>query len=59
MELLLFINRIDVAASRAKGILLVIGTPRLWEAKCEIDKQMPLVSTLCVLNDRHDRKGIE
>ena len=49
MEFLLSLNRINVAVSRAKGLALVFGAPRLREAKCETVEQMRLVNTLCAL----------
>jgi predicted RecB family nuclease len=49
MEFLFSLNRINVAVSRAKGLALVFGSPRLREAKCETVEQMRLVNTLCVL----------
>ena len=51
MEFLLSLNRINVAVSRAKGLALVFGAPRLREAKCDTIEQMQLVNTLCALND--------
>ena len=50
MEFLFSRNRINVAVSRAKGLALVFGAPRLREAKCETVEQMRLVNTLCALN---------
>lgn len=50
MEFLFSLNRINVAVSRAKGLALVFGAPRLREAKCETVEQMRLVNTLCGLN---------
>lgn len=49
MEFLFSLNRINVAVSRAKGLSLVFGAPRLREAKCETVDQMRLVNTLCAL----------
>lgn len=49
MEFLFSLNRINVAVSRAKGLALVLGAPRLREAKCETVEQMRLVNTLCAL----------
>ncbi|MFN3292135.1 MAG: TM0106 family RecB-like putative nuclease [Gemmobacter sp.] len=49
MEFLFSLNRINVAVSRAKGLALVFGAPRLREAKCETIAQMRLVNTLCGL----------
>ena len=51
MEFLFSLNRINVAVSRAKGLSLVFGAPRLREAKCETIEQMRLVNTLCGLSD--------
>lgn len=51
MEFLFSLNRINVAVSRAKGLSLVFGAPRLREAKCEAVAQMRLVNTLCGLSD--------
>jgi uncharacterized protein len=51
MEFLLSLNRINVAVSRAKGLALVFGAPRLREAKCETLQQMRLVNTLCALQE--------
>ena len=51
MEFLFSLNRINVAVSRAKGLALVFGAPRLREAKCNTVEQMQLVNTLCALND--------
>ena len=50
MEFLFSLNRINVAVSRAKGLALVFGAPRLREAKCRSVEQMQLVNTLCALD---------
>ena len=49
MEFLFSLNRINVAVSRAKGLSLVFGAPRLREAKCETVEQMRLANTMCAL----------
>jgi len=49
MDFLFSLNRINVAVSRAKGLALVFGSPRLREAKCDTVEQMRLVNTLCAL----------
>jgi len=49
MEFLFSLNRINVAVSRAKGLALVFGAPRLREAKCNTVEQMQMVNTLCAL----------
>lgn len=51
MEFLFSLNRSNVAVSRAKGLALVFGAPRLREAKCETVEQMLLVNALCALPD--------
>lgn len=50
MDFLFSLNRINVAVSRAKGLALVFGAPRLREAKCETVEQMRQVNTLCALS---------
>jgi len=50
MEFLFSLNRINVAVSRAKGLSLVFGAPRLRETKCDTVAQMRLVNTLCALH---------
>lgn len=54
MEFLFSLNRINVAISRAKGLALVFGSPRLREAKCETVEQMRLVNTLSALRNCRD-----
>ena len=49
MDFLFSLNRINVAVSRAKGLALVFGSPRLREAKCDTVEQMRFVNTLCAL----------
>ena len=54
MDFLFSLNRINVAVSRAKGLALVFGAPRLREAKCETVEQMRLVNTLCALDQEDE-----
>jgi uncharacterized protein len=49
MEFLFSLNRINVAVSRAKGLSLVFGAPRLHEARCDTVEQMRLVNAICAL----------
>lgn len=49
MEFLFSLNRINVAVSRAMGLALVFGSPRLREAKCDTVEQMRLVNIVCAL----------
>ena len=51
MEFLFSMNRINVAVSRAKGLALVYGSPRLRAAKCSTVEQMQLVNMLCALRE--------
>ena len=51
LDFLSSLNRINVAISRAKGLALVFGAPRLREVKCEISEQMRPVSMLCALSE--------
>ncbi|GAU83918.1 superfamily I DNA and RNA helicases and helicase subunits [Bosea sp. BIWAKO-01] len=50
MDFLFSLNRINVAVSRAKGLSLVFGAPRLLEAKSDTVEEMRLVNTLCALD---------
>ncbi|MAU22853.1 MAG: nuclease [Martelella sp.] len=49
VDFLLSLNRINVAVSRAKGLALVFGAPRLREARCDAVVQMRLLNTVCAL----------
>jgi len=55
LDFLSWLNRINVAISRAKGFALVFGAPCLREAKCEISEQMRSVSMLCALSECGER----
>lgn len=59
MEFLFSLNRINVAVSRAKGLALVFGAPRLHEAKCNTVEQMRLVNTLCALQKFKSSEGTD
>jgi uncharacterized protein len=49
LEFLLSLNRLNVAISRAKGLALVFGAPKLRATSCGTVEQMRLVNTLCAL----------
>jgi superfamily I DNA and/or RNA helicase len=47
MEFLYSLNRLNVATSRAQGIVIVVGSPRLLEPECRTPRQMQLANALC------------
>ena len=49
LEFLLSLHRLNVAISRARGLALVFGSPKLRATSCGTVEQMRLVNTLCAL----------
>ena len=49
MDFLFSLNRLNVAASRAQGLVLLVCSPELLKARCRTPKQMRLASALCRL----------
>lgn len=47
MEFLYSLNRLNVATSRAKTAVIVVGSPRLFEPECRTPRQMQLANALC------------
>jgi predicted RecB family nuclease len=47
MEFLYSLNRLNVATSRARAIVLLVGSPRLLEPACRSPRQMQLANSLC------------
>ena len=47
MEFLYSLNRLNVATSRARGMVIVVGSPLLLEPECRSPRQMQLANTLC------------
>jgi hypothetical protein len=47
MEFLYSLNRLNVATSRAKCHVIVVGSPRLLEPECKNPRQMQLANALC------------
>ena len=47
MEFLYSLNRLNVATSRGRALVMVVGSPRLLEPDCRNVRQMLLASALC------------
>src|SRR3977135_3453238 len=47
MEFLYSLNRLNVATSRAKTAVIVVGGPGLFEPECRTPRQMQLANALC------------
>ena len=47
MEFLYSLNRLNVATSRAKALVIVVGSPRLLEPECKTPRQLHLANALC------------
>jgi uncharacterized protein len=52
MDFLFSLNRLNVAASRAQGLVLLVCSPELLKARCRTPDQMRLASALCRLVER-------
>jgi predicted RecB family nuclease len=51
MEFLYSLNRLNVATSRAKTAVIVVGSPRLFEPECRTPRQMQLANALCAYKE--------
>jgi len=47
MEFLYSLNRLNVATSRARAAVVIVGSPRLLEPECRTPRQMQLANALC------------
>lgn len=47
MEFLYSLNRLNVATSRAKAMIIIVACPRLFEPECHTPRQMQLANALC------------
>jgi predicted RecB family nuclease len=47
MEFLYSLNRLNVATSRARSTVIIVGSPRLFEPDCRSPRQMQLANALC------------
>jgi uncharacterized protein len=51
MEFLFSLNRLNVATSRAKTAVILVGSPRLFEPECRTPRQMQLANALCAYRE--------
>ena len=51
MEFLFSLNRLNVATSRAKTAVILVGSPRLFEPECRTPRQMQLANALCAYKE--------
>ncbi len=49
LDFLFSLNRLNVAASRAQGLVILVCSPELLKARCHTPNQMRLASALCRL----------
>jgi uncharacterized protein len=47
MDFLYSANRLNVATSRARGLCILVGNPRLFEPDCRTPQQMRLANAFC------------
>ncbi len=47
LEFLYSLNRLNVATSRARALVILVGSPELAQAHCRSPRQMQLVNALC------------
>ncbi len=47
MSFLYSANRLNVATSRAKGLCVLVGSPKLFEPECRTPEQMKLANAFC------------
>jgi uncharacterized protein len=52
MEFLYSMNRFNVATSRARTAVIVVGNPRLFEPECRSPRQMQLANAFCAFLER-------
>jgi uncharacterized protein len=60
MDFLFSLNRLNVAASRAQVLVILVCSPELLKARCRTSDQMRLASALCRLVEiatAHQMKG--
>jgi len=57
MDFLFSRNRLNVAASRAEGLMQLVCSPEFLKARCHTPEQMRLASALCRLVEMCDPRG--
>lgn len=57
MEFLYSLNRLNVATSRARAAVIVVGSPRLLEPECRSPRQMQLANAICRYAELADLVG--
>ena len=57
IDFLFSLNRLNVAASRAQGLVQLVCSPELLKARCRTPDQMRLASALCRLVERAEELG--
>lgn len=59
MSFLYSANRLNVATSRAKGLCILVGSPRLFEPDCRTPEQMRLANAFCRYLELAQRVAVE
>lgn len=52
MEFLFSRNRLNVATSRARGVCILVGNPRLFRLECRTPEQMRMANAFCAYLER-------
>ncbi len=47
MEFLYSLNRLNVATSRAKCVVVLVASPKLFEPDCQTPRQMQIANAFC------------
>jgi superfamily I DNA and/or RNA helicase len=52
MQFLFSLNRLNVAVSRAKVLLIIVACPKLFEPNCKSPGEMKMANALCRLKEK-------
>jgi predicted RecB family nuclease len=52
LEFLYSLNRLNVAISRARALVILVASPELFQARCRTPRQLKLVNALCAYRQR-------